>query len=171
MPVRPWYPDSLQCLQPRARYSVTLPFSPRVGAKRLRLAAPVSYASLQRGHSFRTSRTLTTPTSDDATMKGSSPRSMRRVTAPAASLVCTVLSTRWPVTDARNAICAVSLSRISPIMTTSGSWRRIARSAVGKDFLPFSSTWTWLIPGTRISTGSSTVTMLSVSSWISRRAA
>src|ERR1044071_728726 len=72
---------------------------------------------------------LTTPISELATMNGSRPRSISRVTALAASFVCTVLSTRWPVTEARNAIWAVSRSRISPIMITSGSWRRIARSA------------------------------------------
>ena len=48
--------------------------------------------------------------------------------------------------EARNAICAVSLSRISPIMMTSGSWRRMARSARGERLLAFSSTCTWLMP-------------------------
>ena len=41
--------------------------------------------------------------------------SVRRVTALAASLVCSVASTRWPVSEAWMAICAVSKSRISPI--------------------------------------------------------
>jgi hypothetical protein len=35
-------------------------------------------------------------------------------------LVCSVASTRCPVNDACTAICAVSRSRISPIMITSG---------------------------------------------------
>ena len=52
------------------------------------------------------------------------PMSTRRVMAPAASLVCTVENTRWPVSDAVIAISAVSRSRISPTMMTSGSWRR-----------------------------------------------
>ena len=85
---------------------------------------------------------LTTASSEVETMNGSRPRSIKRVTAPAASLVCTVDSTRWPVTEARKAICAVSLSRISPIMITSGSWRRMARKAAGNVFLAFSSTCT-----------------------------
>ena len=41
-----------------------------------------------------------------------------------------VESTRWPVSEAWIAISAVSLSRISPTMMTSGSWRRKARSAL-----------------------------------------
>ena len=44
-------------------------------------------------------------------------------------------STRWPVKDACTAICAVSRSRISPIMMMSGSCRRIARSARAKVIL------------------------------------
>ena len=49
------------------------------------------------------------------------PMSMRRVTAETESLVCSVANTRWPVSDACTAIWAVSTSRISPIITTSGS--------------------------------------------------
>ena len=47
--------------------------------------------------------------------------------AVAASLVCSVLSTRCPVSEAWMAISAVSRSRISPTRMTSGSWRRYAR--------------------------------------------
>jgi hypothetical protein len=54
--------------------------------------------------------------------------SMRRVIPPAASLVWTVENTRWPVSDAVIATSAVSRSRISPTMMTSGSWRRNERS-------------------------------------------
>ena len=39
----------------------------------------------------------------------------------AASFVCSVLNTRWPVSDAWIAFSAVSISRISPTSTTSGS--------------------------------------------------
>src|SRR5438477_416785 len=53
--------------------------------------------------------------------------SMRRVMPPAASLVWTVENTRWPVSDAVIATSAVSRSRISPTMMTSGSWRRNER--------------------------------------------
>ena len=60
------------------------------------------------------------------------PRSSRRGMALIASFVCSVLKTRCPVIAAWTAISAVSWSRISPIITTSGSWRRIARSAAAK---------------------------------------
>jgi len=42
----------------------------------------------------------------------------------AASRVCRVDSTMWPVIAARSPISAVSRSRISPIRMTSGSWRQ-----------------------------------------------
>ncbi len=58
--------------------------------------------------------------------------SINRVTAPVESLVCSVLKTWWPVSAARMAISAVSESRISPTITTSGSWRRMARKPVGE---------------------------------------
>ena len=44
--------------------------------------------------------------------------------APLASRVCMVENTRWPVSAADSAICAVSRSRISPTRMTSGSCRR-----------------------------------------------
>ena len=49
-----------------------------------------------------------------------------------ALLVCSVASTRWPVSAAVSAIEAVSRSRISPTTMTSGSSRSAARSAVEK---------------------------------------
>ena len=49
------------------------------------------------------------------------------MTEAAALLVCTVESTRCPVSEARMAVLAVSTSRISPIMITSGSRRRMER--------------------------------------------
>ncbi len=55
---------------------------------------------------------------------------------------------------------AVSWSRISPISTMSGSWRRIERSADPNVSPAFLLVCTWLMPGRRYSTGSSTVTML-----------
>ena len=88
--------------------------------------------------------------------------SIRRVTAPGASLVCSVASTRWPVSEACTAICAVSRSRISPIITTSGSWRRMARSARAKVISIFGFTGVWPMPSSSYSTGSSTVRMLRV---------
>ena len=94
--------------------------------------------------------------------------SRRRVIAPIASLVCTVDSTRWPVRLACTAICAVSTSRISPTITTSGSWRRIARRPAAKLIPTLALTGVWPMPSMAYSTGSSTVRMLR---WPSLRAA
>ena len=63
---------------------------------------------------------------------GSTPMSRSRVIELGASLVCSVLNTRCPVSDACTAIWAVSRSRISPTRMLSGSCRRIARRAGGE---------------------------------------
>ena len=73
--------------------------------------------------------------------------------------VCSVDSTRCPVIDARIAIFAVSLSRISPIRMMLGSCLRIERSTVAKSNPISEFTCTWLSPSILISTGSSTVMM------------
>ncbi len=52
--------------------------------------------------------------------------------APGASLQCIVLKTWWPVSADSTAISAVSVSRISPIMMMSGSWRKMERKALAK---------------------------------------
>ena len=83
--------------------------------------------------------------------------SISRIGVLIASLVCSVESTRCPVSAARRPICAVSSSRISPTRMMSGSWRRAARSTRAKVSSIFSLIWTWLMPGRRYSTGSSTV--------------
>ena len=75
------------------------------------------------------------------------PMSIRRVKALGASLVCSVLKTRWPVSDAWMALSAVSRSRISPIRITSGSWRRMLRSAAANVRPILACTWIWLMPG------------------------
>ena len=49
-----------------------------------------------------------------------------------ALFVCSVLNTRWPVSDASMPVDAVSSSRISPTMITSGSARRNERMAFAK---------------------------------------
>ena len=69
------------------------------------------------------------------------PMSSSRFTVDGASLVCTVDSTRWPVNADCTAICAVSRSRISPIMMMSGSWRTMERSALAKVRLICGLTW------------------------------
>ena len=57
------------------------------------------------------------------------------------------------------AICAVSLSRISPTMITSGSERTIERSPEANVRPALRLTWTWVSPGIWYSTGSSIVMM------------
>ncbi len=79
---------------------------------------------MQSTQSWRTRRWAIEALTVEETKKGSTPMSVSRVKAPAASLVCRVEKTRWPVSDAWIAISAVSTSRISPTMMTSGSWRR-----------------------------------------------
>ncbi|MNN63047.1 hypothetical protein D3C81_1783960 [compost metagenome] len=90
--------------------------------------------------------------------------STSRVMAPMALLVCRVDSTRWPVRDACTAISAVSWSRISPTITTSGSWRRMARRPRAKVMSTLGLTWVWPMPSMWYSIGSSTVRMLRVRS-------
>ena len=65
---------------------------------------------------------------------------------------------------------AVSKSRISPTSTTSGSERRIDRSAVANVSPARLFTCTWLMPPMRYSTGSSTVMTLIVGFAIARSA-
>jgi hypothetical protein len=55
-------------------------------------------------HELRTSRWATTPSIVAVSRKGSSPRSSRRMIELGASLVWSVESTRWPVSDACTAI-------------------------------------------------------------------
>ncbi len=84
---------------------------------------------------------------------------MRRIGVAAALLVWRVERTRWPVRAASTEINAVSLSRISPTSTMSGSERRMARSAEAKVNPARGLSWIWLMPFKGSSTGSSTVMM------------
>ena len=54
---------------------------------------------------------------------------MMRLIVCIAELVCSVPNVKWPVSAIVSADSIVSRSRISPISTTSGSWRSAARSA------------------------------------------
>ena len=81
------------------------------------------------------------------------PISTRRVIALAASLVCSVDSTRWPVSADSIAIWAVSRSRISPTMMMSGSARIIERRPVEKCRPAFELTCTCVMPSSWYSTG------------------
>ena len=76
---------------------------------------------------LRTSRWARMASSVAVIRNGGTPMSRSRVIVLGASLVCSVLKTMWPVSDACTAISAVSRSRISPTRILSGSWRRIDR--------------------------------------------
>ena len=52
---------------------------------------------------------------------------------------------------------AVSRSRTSPTMITSGSWRTTCRNVVAKVSPFLAATWIWLMPANWYSIGSSTV--------------
>ena len=54
-------------------------------------------------------------------MYRSTPMSSRRTMEESASFVCSVEKTMWPVMAARTEMDAVSASRVSPTMMTSGS--------------------------------------------------
>jgi hypothetical protein len=95
----------------------------------------------------------------EVTRNGSIPISTRRMGVLAASLVWRVARTMWPVRAASIEIMAVSLSRISPTRTMSGSERRIDRRAAAKLSPALTLSCTWLMPFRRSSTGSSTVMM------------
>ncbi|MNV35941.1 hypothetical protein D3C71_1274020 [compost metagenome] len=87
-----------------------------------------------------------------------------RITLSGALLVCRVDITIWPVSEASMAMCAVSLSRISPTMITSGSARKNARMAVAKVSPMRGCIWICRRPWCVISIGSSAVQIL-VSGW------
>ena len=94
------------------------------------------------------------------TRNGSMPISMRRPMPLGASRVCSVESTRWPVSAASTAMCAVCLSRISPTMITSGSARSIERSPASNVTPALGAICICLMPAILCSTGSSIVRML-----------
>jgi hypothetical protein len=87
---------------------------------------------------------------------------MMRFIVCTALFVWSVASVRWPVSAMRSAHSIVSRSRISPMRTTSGSSRRTAFRAFGKECVSACSSrwftmqrlWVW-----RNSIGSSIVTM------------
>lgn len=116
--------------------------------------------SLHCVHTRRTRRWASTSSRESEKLNGASPISSNRVMLSAAELVCRVASTRWPVNEASMARLAVSASRISPIMMTSGSARRKVRIAAAKDQPMRALTCTWHRPGWVISMGSSAVQIL-----------
>ena len=82
-----------------------------------------------------------------------------RVIDEAASLVCMVEKTRWPVSAAWDAYCAVSPSRISPTIMMSGSCRKMWRSAAAKVMPILLLIAVWLNSSYTSSIGSSMVVM------------
>ena len=76
-----------------------------------------------------------------------------------------------PVRAACTATCAVSMSRISPTIITSGSWRRNERRAAAKLSPMEGATWVWFTPAKRYSMGSSMVSSLRSGALISDSAA
>ena len=92
---------------------------------------------------------------------GGTPMSRRRVIVLGASLVCSVLKTMCPVSEACTAISAVSTSRISPTRILSGSCRRIARRHMAKVLPIEASIGTCTMPSMSYSIGSSVVISLS----------
>src|ERR1043166_9559561 len=94
--------------------------------------------------------------------------STMRLMVCAAEFVCSVPKVRWPVSAMRSADSTVSRSRISPMRTTSGSWRSALRRAFENECVSAcSSRWltTQFLCWWRNSTGSSMVMMCS---WRSR---
>ena len=67
--------------------------------------------------------------------------SSSRVIVAIALFVCSVEKTRCPVSDASIDVVSVSVSRISPTIMTSGSWRRTARSPFANVKPAFSLIW------------------------------
>ena len=126
-----------------------------------RTSRPVGVkGSRQWAHSRRTRRWASTAFNVEVIRNGSTPMSIRRVTAAAALLVCRVERMVWPVSAACTATWAVSRSRISPTIITSGSWRRNERRAAAKVRPIWLLTCVWLMPARRYSIGSSMVRIL-----------
>ncbi|CAI8366260.1 MAG: Uncharacterised protein [Hyphomonas sp. TMED17] len=119
-----------------------------------------SWGVLQCGQRRRTSRCAITALKVAASTYGSIPISRSRCTAPAAEFVCTVDKTGRPVAANSNATLAVSRSRTSPTITTSGSCRKMARKVAAKVRPTLWCIWVWLIPGRPYSIGSSSVMTL-----------
>ena len=96
---------------------------------------------------------------------------MSREMAEMLSLVCSVEKIRCPVWAAVSAISAVSGSRISPTITTSGSWRSTERRQPENVRPALEFTCTWLAPSSMYSIGSSIVVILMADEWMRLSAA
>ncbi len=106
---RPLKPDCPHLSQPATRGPLCVGRQPRRAAEPARRGRrSVRCGAAHAGQTRRTSRWATMPTSDEATMNGCMPRSNSRVIVAGASLVWSVLSSRWPVCAACSAMPAVS---------------------------------------------------------------
>ncbi len=94
---------------------------------------------------------------------------MMRSIAWLALLACSVASTRWPVSAKAMAWSMPSRVRTSPIMITSGAWRRVFFSAASQLSVSMpTSRWVMMQPSCLCtnSIGSSMVMMCPVEFWL-----
>ena len=131
-PMRPLKPVLLQLSQPRPRRT-SWPPPRRASGPAPSAISVLGWNSVRQSlQIFRTSRWARMASSVAVIKNGGTPMSRSRVIADGASLVCSVLKTMCPVSDAWTAISAVSRSRISPTRILSGSCRRIDRRQCGE---------------------------------------
>ena len=90
---------------------------PRFLEQRARRPAPAACSAWQM---MRTSRCASTQLSAETNWYASTPMFRKRPSTSSTLLAWTVVNTRWPVSAELMAICAVSVSRISPTMILSG---------------------------------------------------
>ena len=69
--------------------------------------------ALQSVQSLRTKRCASTPTTEAVMGYGSTPMLMRRTMAPKALLVCSVESTKWPVSAACGDFCRLAIAHFA----------------------------------------------------------
>src|SRR3989339_2214857 len=113
MPTLPLYPKPLHLSHPLGRKKTALSIGG--GSAPLRevlifssASAGSAYFSLQLSHNRLTRRWAMIIFKLSARDPGSAPKSINRGIAPAASLVCRVEKTKWPVKDASSAVLHVS---------------------------------------------------------------
>ena len=126
--------------RPRRRSGETRAASSSLDRRRVHLAAVRAELAREALREHGRRRRRRSGTARRPSRSGASARS-------GASFVCSVERTRWPVSAASIEIFAVSPSRISPTITTSGSERRIERSAVANVSPARWLICTWLMPG------------------------
>src|SRR5439155_10832210 len=166
-PCRPLYPVPPQVSHPWPLKNVRCFASASGMPRACSSSSEYLCSALQLEQTRRTRRCATIRFTALATLNGSIPMSIIRVTVDGASFVCSVDSTRWPVNAALMAIDPVSRSRISPTMMMFGSCRRNALRAAANVMPTSLRTSTWLMPSKLYSTGSSAV-MMFTSIWLIR---